>query len=313
MTTKTKYKQTRKSISVSGEVYLALKTHCGAEGLSLSGYIEALVREQLSLPARDLSLERSPVLMQEAQEAKKAAKAAKSAPEAIEPAPEPPPEIMGTYVEPIPSGGEEEIPEPPVQETTTATMGGPVQPIPTPVEVFVLEPGEMEGSLSEEPTVLSGEPAPEPELAPSVVMDLPQAPELSPIDPEPVPEPPPAPAPEPVEEPVEDEPGSVEDEPEPDKPETDEFEDDADTVREPVPPADEPEEAPDEPEEPEDTRPERAIRADRPSMDFMTKGERERAERAKLIAQRAAQQAEKERERRLAEANARPKGNVFQF
>jgi len=47
-------KQTRKSVSISGELYAALKEHCERESLSMSGYFETLGRADLGMPQRTI-------------------------------------------------------------------------------------------------------------------------------------------------------------------------------------------------------------------------------------------------------------------
>lgn len=42
-----KRRQTRRSISVKGITYQWIKDHCDSEGISVSGYIEELVQEDL--------------------------------------------------------------------------------------------------------------------------------------------------------------------------------------------------------------------------------------------------------------------------
>lgn len=46
-------KQTRKSISVTGDAYWALKARCEKDGTSMSGVCEGLIRDFLELPQRD--------------------------------------------------------------------------------------------------------------------------------------------------------------------------------------------------------------------------------------------------------------------
>lgn len=46
-------KQTRKSISVSGDAYWALKARCEKDGTSMSGVCERLIREFLEMAPRD--------------------------------------------------------------------------------------------------------------------------------------------------------------------------------------------------------------------------------------------------------------------
>jgi predicted CopG family antitoxin len=46
-------KQTRKSISITGDAYRALKARCEKDGTSMSGVSERLIREFLDLPNRD--------------------------------------------------------------------------------------------------------------------------------------------------------------------------------------------------------------------------------------------------------------------
>jgi len=47
-------KQTRKSISVTGDAYWALKARCEKDGTSMSGVAERLIREFLDLPEREV-------------------------------------------------------------------------------------------------------------------------------------------------------------------------------------------------------------------------------------------------------------------
>jgi hypothetical protein len=46
-------KQTRRSISVSGALYLRIKTHCGENGLSMSGFVESLARDFIGMEPRN--------------------------------------------------------------------------------------------------------------------------------------------------------------------------------------------------------------------------------------------------------------------
>lgn len=46
-------KQTRKSISITGDAYWALKARCEKDGKSMSGVAEVLIREFLDLPGRE--------------------------------------------------------------------------------------------------------------------------------------------------------------------------------------------------------------------------------------------------------------------
>jgi hypothetical protein len=46
-------KQTRKSISITGDAYWALKARCEKDGTSMSGVAERLIREFLDLPGRE--------------------------------------------------------------------------------------------------------------------------------------------------------------------------------------------------------------------------------------------------------------------
>ncbi len=45
-------KQTRRSVSVSAEVYLALRNYCEENGVSMSGTVEKLCRDYLDIPNR---------------------------------------------------------------------------------------------------------------------------------------------------------------------------------------------------------------------------------------------------------------------
>ena len=45
-------KQTRKSISITGDAYWALKARCEKDGATMSGVAERLIREFLDLPER---------------------------------------------------------------------------------------------------------------------------------------------------------------------------------------------------------------------------------------------------------------------
>jgi hypothetical protein len=42
-------KQTRKSVSISGEAYSALKSRCEADGTSMSGVCEKMIRQFLAM------------------------------------------------------------------------------------------------------------------------------------------------------------------------------------------------------------------------------------------------------------------------
>ena len=46
-------KQTRKSISITGDAYWALKARCEKDGTSMSGVCEGLIRTVLDMPNRD--------------------------------------------------------------------------------------------------------------------------------------------------------------------------------------------------------------------------------------------------------------------
>ena len=46
-------KQTRKSISITGDAYWALKARCEKDGKSMSGVAEVLIREFLDMPERE--------------------------------------------------------------------------------------------------------------------------------------------------------------------------------------------------------------------------------------------------------------------
>ena len=52
-------KQTRRSISVSGELYQRIKTHCGENGQSMSAFVEGLARDFIGTPQRDKDVARS--------------------------------------------------------------------------------------------------------------------------------------------------------------------------------------------------------------------------------------------------------------
>lgn len=46
-------KQTRKSISITGDAYWALKARCEKDGATMSGVAERLIREFLDMPERE--------------------------------------------------------------------------------------------------------------------------------------------------------------------------------------------------------------------------------------------------------------------
>lgn len=46
-------KQTRKSVSITGDAYWALRARCEKDGTSMSGVCEGLIRTFLELPERD--------------------------------------------------------------------------------------------------------------------------------------------------------------------------------------------------------------------------------------------------------------------
>jgi hypothetical protein len=55
-------KQTRKSVSITGELYAELKQHCERESISMSGYFENLGRVDLGMPARPATRKQPPVI-----------------------------------------------------------------------------------------------------------------------------------------------------------------------------------------------------------------------------------------------------------
>jgi len=287
---KKQYKQTRRSVSVSGVLHEAMKIHCERAGLSISGYVEMIMRREMGMETRDPSTERSPILMEAHRASKERLKASKTTvPDPPPPVlvPEPPPVISDTYEEPLGFAEEEGNRESPAPKSTTKRRGGRIEPMPGPVEVFYLqvEPDlqvPVLPTLPSQESILAHEDVPEPVSEPEIER------ESDPGEPEPVPE---------VEEP----------EPEPElEPEVEEE------------PESEVEEEPEvEVEVEEDPRPIHAIRMDRPSREFLTKGERERAERAALIAERqrvreAEEKAEREKAAEVARTSRRS-GNVFSF
>ena len=50
----TNHKQTRRSLSISGELYEELKIHCAKEGTTQSGLVERLMREHLGMEKRTM-------------------------------------------------------------------------------------------------------------------------------------------------------------------------------------------------------------------------------------------------------------------
>lgn len=54
-------KQTRRSISVSGDLYDRLRTYCDANGATCSGVVEELLRSHLGMEERAPNLKRPPV------------------------------------------------------------------------------------------------------------------------------------------------------------------------------------------------------------------------------------------------------------
>jgi predicted CopG family antitoxin len=50
-------KQTRRSVSISGEAYAQLKEHCAREGASMSGTVEEMIRRRLAMPQRGEKVE----------------------------------------------------------------------------------------------------------------------------------------------------------------------------------------------------------------------------------------------------------------
>lgn len=45
--------QKRRSISLSGECFAALRQHCATADVSMAGFVEGLIRKALDLPAND--------------------------------------------------------------------------------------------------------------------------------------------------------------------------------------------------------------------------------------------------------------------
>jgi len=360
MTTKTRQKQTRRAVSLSGDLHKAMKVHCERAGLSLSGYAEMILRREVGLPERESHLERSPILAEAHLAKKERAKSTKaSIPANTLPSESPPthPQISATYDERIAPAQKRENRADPSNETTTPTpevvprrMGGPIEPLPAPTEILYYLPPEV---AVEAPEPLMNEVSAE-----SVIRELPNhsdgldenwaeddqdtaaevvndSAELDRKDRQT-----PVLAHEEVRVPVEEklfEPGG--------DPGTSEFDEwdslisalrlkkaiDEMVVVEPEPeklakvvpirPVPTPEPEPEVVVEPEpeevDPRPIRAIRTDRPSREFMTKGERERAERARLIAERQKAREDEEKAKREVEkkelGGSRRSGNVFSF
>lgn len=334
MSRKRNYKQTRRAVSISGDLYAAIRAHCERAGLSISGYAEMVLRREMGMQEREGHLERSPILV-EAHKASKSSKKPVPDPVPPTPAPKPEPTITGSYEPPIVFRVEREKREPPAPETTFRQMGGRIEPLPGKVEPIypkdsqwsvdrTLAELEVEGVVE-----LQGEVEIEIALPPEEDLGQETESDYQQIDFDEIPQDSEELALEPASEPISVQPEIPQDseelEPEasqnhvfgledgqvPDEDEQFERESDPGELESEV---EEPE-AESEPDE--DPRPIRAIRTDRPSREFMSKGERERLERARRIAEKEKAEAAKLKEAQEKEAKeenpSRLAGNVFSF